>query len=168
MSFNQQNKKVSIMKRNLLIIISMLLTIALHAQTQTPTKPAVTTKSGSQITFDNIVHDFGVIPYMGNGSHVFVFTNTGTEPLIIVNCVKGCGCTSVDWTKDPILPGKKGMIKATYNTKKTGSFSRGVDVYSNDLNNLRINLRLKGIVEDDPTTQNNKATTAAKTPVEKW
>jgi hypothetical protein len=146
----------------------MLVIIVSYVQAQTATNPASITKSGPQIKFDNIIHDFGIIPYMGNGSHIYIITNTGTEPLIIVNCVKGCGCTAVDWTKDPILPGNKGMVKATYNTKIKGSFSRGVDVYSNDPNNIRINLRLKGTVENDPTIQYNQTSNAVKTPVEKW
>jgi hypothetical protein len=44
-------------------------------------------------------------------------------------------------------PSEKGMIMATYNTGHIGNFSRGVDVYSNDLNNPKVNLRLKGDVE---------------------
>ena len=156
------------MKLNFLIIISVLVITVSNIQAQTATIPTSITKSGPQIKFDNTVHDFGTIPYMGNGSHIYIITNTGTEPLIIVNCVKGCGCTAIDWTKDPILPGKKGMVKATYNTRIKGRFSRGVDVYSNDLNNLRINLRLQGTVEDDPTVQNTQTTNAVKTPVEKW
>lgn len=156
------------MKRNLLIIVSMLVITVSNVQAQIVTNATSITKSGPQIKFDNIVHDFGTIPYMGNGSHIYIITNTGTEPLIIVNCVKGCGCTAVDWTKDPILPGNKGMVKATYNTRIKGRFSRGVDVYSNDPNNIRINLRLKGTVEIDPTIQNSQTNNAAKTPEEKW
>lgn len=138
------------MKKNLLLItFSLFIAGIIHAQTK-PFTPLAAAADGPKITFDNTVHDFGVIPYMGNGSHIYVITNTGKQPLIITNCIKGCGCTAVDWTKDPINPGEKGMVKAVYNTKKIGVFSRGVDVYSNDPANPKINLRLKGTVENDP------------------
>jgi hypothetical protein len=103
-----------------------------------------------KIKFDNIIYDFGIIPYDSDGSHLYVYTNIGTTPLIITNCVKGCGCTDVVWTKIPVRPGQKGMVKATYNTKIMGNFSKGVDVYSNDPLFPKINLRLKGSVENMP------------------
>jgi len=110
--------------------------------------------SGPKIEFDQLTFDFGTVPYMGNGTHVYVFTNTGTEPVILTNVVKGCGCTAVDWTRTPVLPGKKGMVKATYNTRHVGLFNKGVDVYNNSAV-PRINLRLKGTVEALPQEGSN-------------
>ncbi len=104
---------------------------------------------GAKIEFDNIRHDFGVVLYNGDAFHKYVFTNTGSVPLIIKECLKGCGCTSVDWTKEAILPGKKGFVKATFNTQIVGHFNKGVDVYTNTLT-PRVNLRLIGTVEKLP------------------
>lgn len=131
------------MKKTLLthLFILMAMTI-LHAQI----KPAIT---GPQITFESTVHNFGIIPYMGNGSYVYTFSNTGVKVLSIINVIKGCGCTTIDWTKDSIKPGEKGMIKATYDTRKVGPFNRGVDVYSNSTLFPKINLRLQGTVEKE-------------------
>jgi hypothetical protein len=136
-------------------ILSLLFCVLFTTATQAQTAPAAATtpavaKKGAIINFDNIVHDFGLISYNSAGEHIYVITNTGTEPLIIYNCIKGCGCTQVDWTKEPIMPGQKGMVKASYNTKIIGQFSRGVDVYSNDFSKPKINLRLKGTVEVVP------------------
>jgi hypothetical protein len=153
-----------------LLIFSMFIKTALHAQTIPNTTPAIA-KVGAVITFDETVHDFGMIAYNGPGTHVYVITNTGTEPLIIYNCVKGCGCTQVDWTKEPINPGQKGMVKATYNTKKIGEFNRGVDVYSNDFSKSKINIRLKGLVEVVPGGEVPPIITESKTKKdneEKW
>lgn len=151
------------MKRHLLIIISMFLMAGVYAQTPAASNPA-NTSTGPKITFNNITHNFGTVPYMGDGSHLFVITNQGTEPLIITKCVKGCGCTVVNWTKFPILPGKKGLVKATYNTRKPGPFNRGVDVYSNDPNNPKINLRLIGNVDNEPATPHSPTPPTVKTP----
>lgn len=49
--------------------------------------------------------------------HVFIVTNTGTAPLIINDYSVECKCTKVVLPKEPILPGKKGEIKITFDTE---------------------------------------------------
>jgi hypothetical protein len=129
------------------LIFALFIVNDVKGQTQTA-GPTVQTSpaKGAQITLDNAIFSFGVIPYNSSGKHIFTVTNTGIEPLIIYNCIKGCGCTQVEWTKTPIMPGEKGFVIATYNTKIIGHFSRGVDVYSNDINNSKVNIKLKGEV----------------------
>ena len=41
----------------------------------------------------------------------FNFTNTGYKPLIIKYVKSSCTCTIPDYSKEEILPGKKGYIK---------------------------------------------------------
>ena len=53
-------------------------------------------------------HDFGTIAEGPEVTYYFEFTNTGKEPLIIQNVSASCGCTTPDWPKQPILPGKQG------------------------------------------------------------
>jgi hypothetical protein len=102
------------MKKKLLYLALSIFSFSfLYAQTPSTTRPLQTATSaikGAEITIDQVVHDFGVIPYNGDGKHIFIITNTGTEPLIIYNCIKGCGCTQVDWTKTPIKPGEKDLL----------------------------------------------------------
>jgi hypothetical protein len=45
----------------------------------------------------------------------FEFTNTGDAPLIIHQAIASCGCTVPQYPKQPIMPGKTGVIKVTYN-----------------------------------------------------
>jgi hypothetical protein len=106
------------------------------------------------ISIDTTEYNLGTIPYNGPGMHTYVVTNNGTAPLIITHCVKSCGCTSVDWTKTPIKPGETGMVKVVYNTKKAGIFIRNVEVYSNDPQQPKIALILKGTVQNDPAAPN--------------
>ena len=43
-----------------------------------------------------------------------------------------CGCTTPDWSKEPIAPGKKGFVKASYNPAgRPGNFNKSVTVTSN-------------------------------------
>ena len=43
----------------------------------------VKTENGPEIEFEKLVHDYGDVPYNGNGECEFRFTNTGNEPLLI-------------------------------------------------------------------------------------
>jgi hypothetical protein len=76
-------------------------------------------------------HDFGKIKQGVPVSHEFRFTNSGKVPLVITNVQASCGCTTPDWTKEPVPPGQQGFIKATYNAAAPGIFNKTVTVTAN-------------------------------------
>ena len=106
---------------------------------------------GAEIKFEKVVHDYGDVPYNGNGECEFRFTNTGTEPLIIQKPKSSCGCTIPSWPQEPILPGESEIIKVTYRTNRPGNINKTVTVTSNAVNNSTVVLRIKGRVLDQPT-----------------
>jgi hypothetical protein len=61
----------------------------------------------------------------------FTFKNTGSLPLILKDVQPTCGCTAADYSKTPILPGKFGFIKISYNAATTGPFHKTITVLSN-------------------------------------
>lgn len=61
-------------------------------------------------------YDFGTIVKGTQVEHIYEITNTGSQPLVISNVQPGCGCTIPEFTKEPILPGKKGKIKLKFNS----------------------------------------------------
>ncbi|MFW5759375.1 MAG: DUF1573 domain-containing protein, partial [Cyclobacteriaceae bacterium] len=63
--------------------------------------------------------------------HKFTFTNSGNTPLIISNVKPSCGCTVTEYTKEPVMPGKQGFVKATYDTKRMGIFNKSIRVTAN-------------------------------------
>ena len=109
------------------------------------------TQSGPEIEFEKIVHDYGDVPYNGNGECEFRFTNTGDAPLLIQKPKSSCGCTVPSWPDTPILPGKSDVIKVTYRTSRCGSFNKTITVTSNALKNSTVVLRITGRVLDQPT-----------------
>jgi hypothetical protein len=117
--------------------------LATSAQT-TPAAPE--NKNQAEITFDKEVHDFGVIAQNNPATYTFTFKNTGKEPLIITNAAASCGCTTPEWTKEPIMPGKKGFVKATYNAASLGVFNKAVTVMSN-AKKAQVTLYIKGDVK---------------------
>lgn len=86
----------------------------------------------SKIKFDKTEHDFGKQPQGKPVSYEFVFVNTGTKPLILTDVKASCGCTTPSWTKEPVMPGKKGTIKAQYNMSKEGDFRKSITVTTAD------------------------------------
>jgi len=62
----------------------------------------------------------------------FEFTNTSNKPIVIENVAPSCGCTTADYTKTPILPGKKGFVEASYNAATAGPFIKTVNVTTSD------------------------------------
>ena len=109
------------------------------------------TQSGPEIEFEKVVHDYGDVPYNGNGECEFRFTNTGDAPLVIQKPKSSCGCTVPSWPDKPILPGDSNVIKVTYRTSRCGSFNKTVTVTSNAIKNSTVVLRIKGRVLEQPT-----------------
>jgi hypothetical protein len=105
------------------------------------------------ISFDKETHDFGVIKEEnGKVRYDFQFTNTGGKPLIINEVRASCGCTAPDWTKEPILPGKKGFVSATYDPmNRPGPFNKSLTVVSNATSPNSV-LYIKGDVTAKPKT----------------
>jgi len=105
------------------------------------------------ISFEKSQHDFGKFEESeGAVTCEFIFTNTGSIPLIINRVVASCGCTSPDWTKQPIMPGGKGFVKATYNPRnRPGKFNKSISVFSN-AEKPTVVLRILGDVNPRPRT----------------
>ena len=103
-------------------------------------------QNGPEIEFEKIVHDYGDVPYNGNGECEFRFTNTGNEPLLVQKPKSSCGCTIPSWPKEPILPGESEVIKVTYRTNRVGNINKTVTVTSNATKNSTVVLRIKGRV----------------------
>lgn len=82
------------------------------------------------VSFDNDTFDFGVVKEeIGRITHTFNFKNTTDAPITITNVKASCGCTTPEWSKDPIRPGATGKVTATYSTtNRPGSFYKSITV----------------------------------------
>lgn len=113
----------------------------------------ITPDQAAQITFDEEVFDFGDITEGDEVEHVFSFTNTGKNPLVINNATASCGCTVPVWPRDPIAPGQKGEIKVNFNsTGKQGEQNKAITIAANTLPNKTV-VRIVGGVEINPETE---------------
>jgi len=81
------------------------------------------------VKFKETAHDFGTIPEGPKVTHEFTFTNTGKEPVIIQDAKAGCGCTTPEWSSQPVLPGKSSVITVGFNSEgRPGVFNKEVTV----------------------------------------
>ena len=132
--------------KNICLIFTALSLVFATDFAKAQTKDPKVTFTEESFDFTNIAEEKGPV------THEFTFTNTGGAPLIIQNVKASCGCTTPDWTKDPVLPGKKGVVKATYNPQnRPGEFNKSITVTSNAENNTVV-LTIKGKVTPKPRT----------------
>ena len=97
-----------------------------------------------EIQFETTEHDFGLINYEDPAEFDFVFTNIGTEPLIVQKPQSTAGVIIRWYPQDPIMPGKKGIIKIAYRTNRTGVLNKRIIIVSNAINSSQVVLRIKG------------------------
>jgi hypothetical protein len=75
----------------------------------------------TSLKIDSDTYDFGTIQEGERVEHLFKFTNTGTQPLLIKDAQVTCGCTTPSWSKDPIMPNQTGELKALFSSAGKGS-----------------------------------------------
>ena len=74
--------------------------------------------------------------------------NAGNQPLIITDAEVSCSCTTVDFPKQPVLPGQKVIVVVSFNTATVyGRQDRVVLIGSNDPKGP-VKLRYKGNVSN--------------------
>lgn len=90
-------------------------------------------KGTPTIKFAEAAYNFGSVPEKGGSvTHEFEFENVGNANLVILDATAECGCTTPEYPKNPIAPGKKGVVRVTYNPLyRPGSFTKGVTVRTN-------------------------------------
>jgi len=141
-------EKLIIMKK---IIASLMFVIATFtiSCSQTPTSGETESVFGPAIEFAEMDHNYGTIEQGGNGIFEFVFTNTGTEPLLLSNVRSSCGCTVPVWPREPINASESASIEVKYDTRRIGQFNKSITVYSN-ASEAPIVLHIRGNVEAPP------------------
>lgn len=99
------------------------------------------------LQFKEEIFDFGeVMEIAGPVTHQFEFTNLANRPVKILNVKPSCGCTTPDWTKEIIAPGKTGFIQARFDPKgRPGYFTKSLTV-TTDADSNPVTLQIKGSV----------------------
>ncbi|MEZ4754366.1 MAG: DUF1573 domain-containing protein [Bdellovibrionota bacterium] len=103
-----------------------------------------------KIKISDAIYEFGSVTQGSKVEHEFNFINEGNADLHIQRVVASCGCTASTADKDIVAPGEEGSIKVSFDTTGfSGSKTKSVRVYSNDLDSPVLMLSLTGTVEQD-------------------
>jgi len=105
------------------------------------------------IKFEVESFDFGTVEEGNKADKTFTFKNTGNQPIILSNVQASCGCTTPNWTREPIMPGQSGKIDVSYNSAgRPGAFNKTITVTSNATEPSKV-LTIRGNVVSDPANE---------------
>ena len=124
------------MKKIAALIVLMTGFYFAHAQVITPVEES--------LKFRETEHDFTKIPQGKPVYYNFDITNTGKTEIKLDNVQASCGCTTPEWSHDPIAPGATAKIKVGYNAAAEGHFEKSITVSYNS-NQVKI-ITIKGTV----------------------
>jgi Protein of unknown function (DUF1573) len=141
------NFKLNNMKKITLSFLLLACVATVWAQQFVSNYTIATTLNGAAFAWTQTTFDFGKIKHNEPVTNTFTFVNTGTDPLVISSVQASCGCTVTQYSKDPIAPGAKGFVKATYNAAKVGQFTKTVTVNANTEDAV-VQLTIKGEVTE--------------------
>ena len=160
-----------------LICLSLGAVVTVKAQNNQPVPPPQPVPAGQpavapapdpdagEFKFKEETHDYGEVPEGPLAECDFEFKNVGKKPIVISEAHGSCGCTVPNWPKDPILPGKKGVIHVSYNTQgRQGPIMKDVTINSNAKQSPMV-LHIRGNVKPKPVDPNAPVQGTAPAPV---
>ena len=142
------NLKSELFKMKKLFTLSFAIAIAFVVNAQTSAVNVQATATPDVLSMKETAFDFGTIPQGKPVYHFFEVTNTGKDPMVISNVQTSCGCTTPEWSKDPIAPGATTKIRVGYNAAAEGHFEKFITIMYNQ--NLTKQVKITGTVWKAP------------------
>jgi hypothetical protein len=146
------------MKTTIILLFIPVIFFFSKGLAQNPT-PATASKAKTEIKtngpvakWDKTAEEMGDIPKGIPRVAEFKLTNEGNEPLLISSAKASCGCTNLNYSKEPLMPGKTTSVNATYNAAVTGPFTKTITVTTNAGEQATV-LQIKGNVLEAPAVQ---------------
>jgi hypothetical protein len=124
---------IGLMKKILSSAICFLILFTAAAQTEA--------SAPEPLQFREVEYNFGAVPQGKPVYHVFELKNTGNKPIILNDVHASCGCTTPEWSKDPIAPGTTAKIKVGFNAASEGAFEKFISVQYNDSGQKQIKIK---------------------------
>jgi hypothetical protein len=124
------------MKRFSLILSISFLVVQTFAQQNTQIQPI----AEDFLKFKETTHNFNQIPQGKPVYYNFEITNTGKTPIKLNDVHASCGCTTPEWSRDPIAPGATVKIKVGFNAAAEGYFDKPITITYNTNQSKQINI----------------------------
>lgn len=133
-----------------------LLTGGCHGQNGSPVKYADNQKDSSVdssgvpvLSFDTLAHNFGTILEGERVVCYFDYENSGGGSLVIREIETTCGCTTPEWSREPLLRGERNSLQIVFDaTRRSGLQLKQVTVHSN-ADNPTVNLIIRANIKSN-------------------
>jgi hypothetical protein len=108
------------------------------------------TLAAQLLTFEKPAYNFQTAQQGTKITHSFSFRNTGNEPATIEKVSSSCGCTVANVSERVVRPGKRGEIRATFDTSDfSGPVTKEIFVYLRGSQTPAYTLTMKGSVTEE-------------------
>ena len=118
----------------------------LYLEKLTGVKDDKTQTLQTELAFDRAEIDFRTFPKEEKKEGKFLLTNVGQKTLVIYDVITSCGCTKVEYSKEPVRSGEATELTIRYDADEIGAFSKVITVYSNAVGSPH-RFRVKGLVK---------------------
>ena len=139
-------------KTFLTLFASALLTFSysqtVHENHQHDNATTATIVADDVLKLKETAHDFSQIPQGKPVYYSFEITNVGKTELKLDNVQASCGCTTPEWSRDPIATGATAQIRVGYNAAAQGPFEKTITITYNT--NQSKQIIIKGTVWKAP------------------
>src|ERR1700748_810111 len=136
--------------KKLAIVLSLFSTVLAARAQAVNTGGTALPRPADMLQLKENSHNFGKIPQGRPAVYTFEIVNTGATALKLDNVQASCGCTTPEWSHDPIEGGATAKIKVGYNAYAEGPFTKTVTIVYNT--NQTKTLTISGEVYKTPLT----------------
>ncbi len=133
------------MKRLILIAIFSFISFNYMSAQWGPSNGSLSSGKEAEIKWETTLIDLGNVKQYNPAEAVFTLTNTGGKPIIITSAKGSCGCTEIEFSKQPVMPGKTTEIKVIFDAEDIGVFNKTITLTMNIEKGNQV-LHLKGTV----------------------
>lgn len=110
---------------------------------------ALTRLSGKSLLIDSSVKSIGSVESGPSELVTFQLINIGNRPVTLIGYASRCSCTAVTDFPKVVAPGRRISLNVMVSTKAlSGPFDEPLQVFTDDLTNGAINLRVVGHVKN--------------------
>lgn len=89
---------------------------------------AMAQKPDELVKLNADTYNFGKIKVGVPVTTFFTVTNVSDKPVVLENVVPSCGCTTPEWSKEPVAPGASTQIKVGYNAASPMAFTKDITI----------------------------------------
>src|SRR5215467_6416142 len=112
-------------------ILALCVLLVSFSMVNAQTSPQTDAQQPDVLQLKETEHDFAKIPQGKPVFYVFQIVNTGAVALKLDDVHASCGCTTPEWSHEPIAPGATAQIKVGYNAAGEGSFEKFITITYN-------------------------------------